>query len=68
MASAELVKAKRARSQVSALIEPAFVADDFSRIKGRATPRRGLCGMAVEAAATEVLSLFRSGIISMLDM
>jgi hypothetical protein len=51
---------------MGALIETALVADDFARIEGRATPRRGLGRVAVEAAAAEILGLLRSSVIGVL--
>jgi hypothetical protein len=51
-----------------ALVESTLVADDFARVESGATPRGRLSGMAVEAAATQILGLFRSSIVSVLYM
>lgn len=42
---------------MSALIQTALVAYDFSWVKCGATPGRGFCGVTVEAATSKVLSL-----------
>ena len=52
---------------MGALVEATLVADDLAGVEGGAAPRGGLCGMAVEAATTEILGLLRGGIVSVLD-
>lgn len=52
---------------MSALVEAALVANDFSRIEGRTAPTGWLSGVTVETAPAKVLSLLRSGVICMLN-
>lgn len=59
----EFVKAEGARTEMCALVEATLIADNFTGIESRATPRRRLCCVAVEAAATKVLSLLAGGVI-----
>jgi len=49
-----------------ALVKTALVADDFARIEGGAAPRRGLCRVAVEAAAAEILGLLGGSVVGVL--
>lgn len=50
-----------------AFIQATLVADDLSGVEGGAAPGGGLCGVAVEAAAAEVLRLFGGGVVGVLD-
>jgi hypothetical protein len=52
---------------MGALVETALVADNFTGVECRAAPRGWLSGVAVEAAAAEVLSFFGGGVICMLN-
>jgi hypothetical protein len=65
--SSELIKPQRSRAQMRPLVQPAFIAHDFARVERTPAPRRGLGGVAVETAATEVLGLFRRGVVGVLD-
>ena len=60
---AEFVEAEGTGTEMGALVKAALVADNFSRIEGRATPGGRLGGVAVEAAAAKVLGLLAGGII-----
>jgi hypothetical protein len=51
---------------MGALIKTALVADDFTRIEGGAAPRRGLCRVAVEAAAAKILGLLGGSVVGVL--
>jgi hypothetical protein len=59
----EFIEAQGAGTEMSALVEPTLVANDFPRIEGGTTPRRRLCGMAIETAATEVLGFLARGVV-----
>lgn len=65
--STEFIEAKRTRTQVSALIKSALVANDLSRIQRRSAPGRRLGGMTIEAAAAKILCLLRGGIVCVVD-
>lgn len=52
---------------MGALVEATLVADDFSGIEGGTSPGRRLCGVAVEAAPTKVLSFLAGGVVCELD-
>lgn len=63
----QLVETKGARPEVSTFVETALVANDFARVESGTTPTGRFGGMAVEAPPTEILGLFRSGVVSVLD-
>jgi len=48
---------------MSALIEPTLIADDFSWIESGTTPRRRLCGMAIETTAAKVLGFLARSVV-----
>ncbi len=50
-----------------AFVQATLVADDLAGVEGGAAPGGGLCGVAVEAAAAEVLRLFGGGVVGVLD-
>ena len=64
---AQLIEAEGPRSEVGALVEAALIADDLAGVEGGAAPRGWLGGVAVEAAATEVLGLLAGGVVCVLD-
>lgn len=64
---AELIEAEGARSEVGALVETAFIADDLAGVEGGAAPRGRLGGVAVEAATAEILCLLAGGVVCVLD-
>ena len=57
VAGAKFVEAERSRTEVSAFVETALVAHDLARVESGATPGRGFCCVAIEAATTEILGL-----------
>lgn len=63
----EFVKPERSRSEMSAFVQTTLIADDFARIESGTTPGRRFGCMAIEAAPTQILSLFGSSIVRMLD-
>jgi hypothetical protein len=67
VACTELVEAQRTGAQMSTLVETALITHDFTGIKCGTTPGRWFSGMAVEAPATEILSLLGRRVIGMLD-
>lgn len=50
-----------------AFVQTTLVANDLARIESRASPRRRLSRVTIEAPPTEILSLLGSRIICMLD-
>jgi hypothetical protein len=67
VACTEFVEAKRAGTEVGALVKAALVADDFAGVEGWTAPRRGLCCVAIEAATTEVLGFLWGCVVCVLD-
>jgi hypothetical protein len=63
----EFVESERTRTQVGALVQTALVADNFAGVECRPPPGRRLSGVAIEAAAPEILGLLRRGIIGVLN-
>lgn len=50
-----------------AFIKPTLVTHDLARVEGRAAPGGGFGGVAVEAAAAEVLGFFGGCVVCVLD-
>lgn len=66
-ACTEFVEAQWTGTEMGAFVEATLVADDFSGIEGGATPGRGFCGVAVEAAAAEILGFLAGGVVCELN-
>jgi hypothetical protein len=52
---------------MSAFVKTALVANDFTGIEGGSSPGGRFSGMTIEAASTEILGLFGSGIVCVLN-
>jgi hypothetical protein len=63
----ELVETEGSRTQVSALIQTAFVADDLARVQCGPSPAGWFSLRTVETSTAKILSFLGCGIIGMLN-